>query len=366
MINVPDPSTAQLNRYFTVEFVKQLRSKLAEGGVASFSLLAGVDYYGAEARQISSIFYRTLESAFANVLIVPGIKNYYLASDRPLRIDIAQMVQERGLQNVYVNSYYLDDALLKQRSDDLLQGLAPAGVLNRDFAPVAYCRQISYWLSYFHFSLWWIGGALLLLSFWTARDLNPISFGMFTGGFSASSLEILLLISFQVIYGYVYQATGLIITLFMAGLAAGAALGKKKSNRIRVEHFIAAQAAVGAYALVLPAILYGLKDSALPDIFIHLIFAVLPFTIALGVGFEFCAASVLRRGEVGRVASELYSIDLVGSAWGALLITTVLLPLLGIAEASIAVASLSFLSAAITFFTRKRYASAAYNERVYV
>jgi uncharacterized membrane protein YGL010W len=45
-----------------------------------------------------------------------------------------------------------------------------------------------------------------------ALMLDRIDIGMVSGGFTTSSLEIILLVSFQIIYGYLYQAIGLIIT----------------------------------------------------------------------------------------------------------------------------------------------------------
>jgi len=55
------------------------------------------------------------------------------------------------------------------------------------------------------------------------------------------------------------------------------------------------------------------------------------------------------------VASELYGIDLIGSAVGALLVTVILIPLLGIIRVSFVIGGLSFVSAIIALLNRKRY-----------
>lgn len=354
LVNVPDPVTAQINRYYTVEFLRQLKMKLNAEAVVSFSLLPSVDYQGAEARLLSSIMNNTLRTAFKNVLIVPGLRNYYLASDAPLDIEITRRIEQRHIANSYVNSSYVDDLSLRQRSDAMVRDLSGRTVLNRDFAPIAYYRQLMYWLSSLQFSPWIPGGVLIVLLALVTAKLNTISFGLFTGGFAASSMELLLLISFQILYGYVYQATGLIITLFMAGLAAGSFYGQKRSRPFGVPGFIGTQCAIGVYCLLLPIVLLILKGAHLGDFIIHAIFVLLTFAVAALVGLQFSIASALRRGKIESVASELYSIDLIGSAIGALVVSTFLVPLLGIAKVSLVVASLSLLSAVVTTLNRNR------------
>jgi len=72
IINLPDPATAQLNRFYTLEFFGELKHVLNEGAVVSISLLPAAEYQGSEARRLSSILAMTLHHVFANVLIVPA------------------------------------------------------------------------------------------------------------------------------------------------------------------------------------------------------------------------------------------------------------------------------------------------------
>jgi hypothetical protein len=99
--------------------------------------------------------------------------------------------------------------------------------LNKDFEPASYYRQIVYWLSYFRANLWPLAVIVAVLLFIVTIRLNSVSAAIFTGGFAASSLEILLLFAFQILYGYVYQMIGVIVALFMAGLAVGSHLAKR-------------------------------------------------------------------------------------------------------------------------------------------
>jgi spermidine synthase len=355
LINVPDPGTAQINRYYTVEFLSQLKKKLAPGAVICLSLLPSVDYLGPEARQVSSVLFNTLKTSFRNVLIVPGSKNYFLASDQPLDINISARIKARGLNTVYVNSYYVDDESLRQRSEEITKSLLPQAPVNRDFTPIAYYRQLLYWLSAFQFSPWILGGIVVLILGIVLAKVNTISLGMFTGGFAATSMEVLILVSFQVIYGYVYQATGLIITIFMAGLAVGSLYGQRRSNRVAVRSFIVVQCATGIYSILFPFVVSMFKDSSVSEWVIHAIFLLLTFVIAALIGFEFCVAVRLQKGDIQSVASGLYGIDLVGSALGALLVSILLLPLFGIVKSSMIIGVLCLGSAAVTIADRKRW-----------
>jgi spermidine synthase len=359
LINVPDPSTARVNRYYTVEFFQDLKRRLNKDAVVSVGLLTTADYWGTEALRISSIIYNTMKTSFRNVLIIPGGKNYLIASDNDVGINIAGMVEERGLDNLYVNKYYLDDRTLRERSGNIMDNLDRDAMLNKDFSPVAYYRQLRYWMSYFRFNHWtlaFLGLAILVLS---ALRMNTVSFGLFTGGFASASIEVVLLIAFQVIYGYVYHVTGLIITIFMGGLAAGALYRHKILARADITNYTAVQFGIGVYCVILPFLLLLLKSAATHYFLIHSAFFVLTFFMAAMVGMEFSIASRLRGGTFSSVASELYGVDLLGSAVGALWVTTYLIPLLGITNVCFIVASLSFLSGINSFINRKRYPEAA-------
>jgi predicted membrane-bound spermidine synthase len=79
----------------------------------------------------------------------------------------------------------------------------------------------------------------------------------------------------------------------------------------------------------------------------------LTFVIAVLVGAEFSVASDLRQGKPQRVASELYGVDLIGSALGALLVAVVLIPMLGIIAASVIPGLLSLSMAFVALVQRR-------------
>jgi spermidine synthase len=355
LINLPSPSTAQLNRYYTVDFFKELKYKLNGGAVVSLGMLENVDYLGEEAREINSVMYNTIKASFQNVLIVPGMKNYFLASDSTLRIDIAHQIAARGIPTVYVNKYYIDDEILSQRSVEIHKTLEASAAFNEDLNPISYYHQVRYWLSQFE-SGWWITaiGAIIFMLV-VIKNMDIITAGMFTGGFSASSTEIILLISFQVIYGYVYQMLGIIIMIFMGGLAVGSMYRHKFVANADINTYAGVQLSITLYSMILPLFLICLKTVTLSPAVIHVVFFLPTFIIGLLIGIEFSVAAKIQKGSVATIAQQLYGIDLFGSAIGALLTTAFLIPLLGIIKVCYVIAALNLVSGSIAFLNRKNY-----------
>ena len=355
LVNVPDPGTAQINRYYTIEFLRELKKILSPGGVVEISLLPSTEYLGGEGRAVSSVLFATLRSCFHHVIIVPGTRNFFISSDRDLNTGIGRMVSERGISNTYVNEYYIDDQMMAERSGAIERSLSPDAALNSDFTPVAYYRQLLYWLSYFKFDPLLAAAVLAVVIAAITGRLSVIRLGMFTGGFAASALEVVLLVTFQALFGYLYRATGIIITAFMAGLALGAFLGGRMQIARDVRSFVVVQWCVAAYAIILPFVLRGLQGSEPGEILTYLAFLGLTIIVALLTGFEFAVATYLQRGALSSVASSLYGIDLIGSAFGALIVSAYLIPLLGIIRVSYAVALMVMGSSIVTLSKRKQF-----------
>ena len=76
---------------------------------------------------------------------------------------------------------------------------------------------------------------------------------VFASGFAASGLEIVLLLAFQILYGSVYQQLGIIVTVFMAGLAAGAFGMSRTDVHIRSATGLEARSTLLLGAAVIPA-----------------------------------------------------------------------------------------------------------------
>ena len=207
-------------------------------------------------------------------------------------------------------------------------------------------------MSHFRFNYWILGAvALVLLSFILAR-MNTVNLGLFTTGFTSSSIELLIIISFQIIYGFVYHITGIIITIFMAGLALGATWQEKIFKKTNLENYRKFQFSIALISLILPWLILSLKILNLPAFLVYLVFFLVTLTISVLAGAQFSLASRLHQDKIANISAGIYSVDLLGSAIGAFLVAVLLFPMLGLVKVCIFLAGINLISGFLTF--RKR------------
>jgi spermidine synthase len=357
LINVPAPSSLQVNRYYTLEFLAEARHHMNPGAVISFSLPSGGDYVSRQAGLLNSVLWNTLKTYFKNVLVVPGGRNYFLASDAPLSIDIPSLVRERGIETDYVNGFYLDAEQLRERSAGITPkdspGLAEPEV-NRDFHPVAAWYHVSWWMSLFNLKPLAVLLFFLAVMVFMAVTLNPMSTGLFTAGFTLASTEMILVFALQVLCGYLFQAVGALIMVFMLGLAAGSGMspGKKTGNSLGSYRLL--QVLTGLLALAVPLILHGLSLAGTGDIPVMAVIAVLAFSMAFITGREYTLATLLSGKTVTKTVASTYSAELFGSAAGAFAVALFLIPAIGIIRTGVLLALLNFISAGSLYFLKSK------------
>ncbi len=351
LVNVPDPSTAQINRFYSSEFFASVKRVLEKDGVMSVSLASSADYLSPQSRSVRSVLLSTLKKHFGGVVLVPGSRDFFLASDGPLRLDFARLAAERKTGNTYVNEYYLDDRVLRERSASIMGELDSTASINTDLSPISYHLQQGYWLSQFEVGYWAVIALCVgALAVFVSR-LDGVSAGIFSGGCTAASVEVLLLTAFQAAYGYVYEAAGLLIGLFMAGLAAGALLAARVFGHPSMRIYGALQGGLAVCVVLLPGLLVAAAGMAFPDVIGEGVFSAAMFVLATLVGAEFSLAASLRSGDAGKTASSLYGIDLAGSSIGALAVSALLIPVLGMVAVCLVLAAVNALTAGWAFLS---------------
>jgi spermidine synthase len=348
ILDLPDPSTFQLNRFYTAEFFASVKRILAPGGVLGFGLGRYENYVSPELARLLSSAQRTARSAFAQVRMIPGGRVYFLATDGPLDLDIAARLEQRGLVTQFVNRHYLAAALAGDRLADLDRAVAQPADLNTDFNPVLYYYSLRHWLSQFALPSGLLGAALVVaLAVYLVR-LPAVPRVLFASGFAASALEVVLLLVFQIFYGSLYQQVGLVVTVFMAGLAMGAWQAARcavAAPAMRALRWLAC--AVAAFAALLPLVLPRL--SGLGDIAGQGAMLLITFLLAAVVGAQFPLAVAASPGEATRVAARLFSADLTGAALGALLVSAWLIPVAGITMVCLLTAGLNLAAAGLAW-----------------
>jgi len=337
IFNLPAPSTLQTNRFYTFEFFVLVKKKLSQGAVISFGIPSPPNYMNNEAVDLNSSLYNTLKKVFQNVIILPGEKNYFLASDATLTYAIAREVQDKKIENRYVNRFYIDDTLLKMRGETILSAINTDSEINQNLKPVLYRQQLAYWLSYFTGKYWIMAIIALSFTMFVFFKGSSSSQAMFITGFSASGLEILLLFGLQVFFGNIYLLTSFIITGFMLGLAVGSFYGISFKNDPEKEYISTTQIVIAIFSAVMGLLLFSPKMAEFAPPVIYSLYIISIVIIGGLTGFQFTQVSKNRKGSYAEISGKTYSYDLIGSALGALVVALFLVPNLGIFASAIAI-----------------------------
>ncbi len=356
IVDLPDPSTSQLNRYYTAGFFAEARRALRPGGVLSFGLGHYENFVGPELARLLASARRTLGGAFRQVVMVPGGRVFFLASDEALTLDVAGRLEAIGIHPRLVNRNYLQAMLSPDRLADIDRAVALPAAPNTDGNPVLYYYELRRWLSQFGEVSAFLGAILALALAAYFVCLGPSPRVIFAAGFAASGLEIVLLLGFQMLYGSLYQQVGLIMSIFMAGLAAGAwTAGRAAPGPFPVRRLSAAGLAVALLAAAIPVVLHvsaGLAAAARTEFLGRGLIQLATFLLAALVGAQFPLAAAAGEPEPGTMAARLFSADFAGAALGAFLVSSILVPLIGVTAVCLLTAGLNAAAAALAWRVR--------------
>ncbi len=349
---VPDPSTCQVNRFFTLEFFTAARDHLAPDGVFSLALGHYENYMSDELASMLATGYRTLRQVFPRVVMVPGRRVIFLASSGGLRTDIGEPLGAEGIAVEYLTPGYLLDILNPGRLADLERAVEADAPLNTDLDPVLYYLHLRYWMSHFGEGLEVPAGILaVLLGIYLFR-IRAVPFAVFSAGFSASALEVVILLVFQAWYGSVYERLGMLITTFMAGMVAGAWCVQQRRRARKRGRLAGVAVALAVFATALPFLFKGIQALEAGVGWGQWALALLIFCLAALVGAQFVIAAHVSFDRVAATAARTYSADLVGACAGACLVSGLLIPLAGVTTVCLVTAGLNLVAGSVIIFRR--------------
>jgi spermidine synthase len=381
ILDLPDPQTAQLNRFYTAEFFRSASEHLATGGLLALQLRASEDYISPERAEFLRCIQRTLREVFPYVDEIPGETIHFFGALQPgLLSDDPQLLisrlKARNLQTLYVREYFIPFRMMPDRMAQVRDMLrpSPATPVNRDFEPIAYYFDIVLWSAQFKlgYSHWFQAAAhiaftrivvgtlavllllAVLLAYVPARERGArasAAFCMAATGFTLMSLQIFLLLAFQSVYGYVYHQLAILIAMFMAGIALGTWLGIRSvrssghlpslvtvpaSSPFRAIAVIQFFLALSGPALIFLVRLLSQTSSGTATLLTaQFIFPALAVLGGMLGGYQFPVATEMYLGDsspkasVGTGVGVLYALDLFGGCVGALLLSTYLIPVFG-------------------------------------
>jgi predicted membrane-bound spermidine synthase len=374
LLLVPDPSTALLNRYHTVEFFRDLSRVMRPPGVLMTSVTASVHYFGKEMLDHVGTLHRTLREVFPDVRMVPGERSIVLASlvSGTLTLDpeiLARRMESRRLHDPFFPpeafSYWLQANQIRLWGDALKDYEGP---VNRDAFPLSYLNYLlvwelisgekSGWATLARFKGLRFGWLLLvltgvILAYVLAPGRGRTRRSRLTvlclTGFTGMAQEILCLYVYQAVQGYLYSRIGVIIALFMAGLAGGGWLGWQcltRGGRGPSRALLWDQGLLLLLCLAVPLgwvpAFFRASGPSWGEWTVGAAVGAWMLLAGVGTGAAFpllCERLGNGTGPAARVAGQAGAADHLGAALGALLPATLIVPLFGLAHTGLFLAA---------------------------
>lgn len=393
LIGLSKPQDLSTNRFFTGEFFSSVKNRLNQDGIMAFWLPGSLVYLSQELKDINACIFKALRAVFDFVRIIPGDYNIFLASSCRDILDIdAALISQRISDKVVstevegpsrridygiLNPSYVSYRLDKKWVDWFMLALNDAKIdANSDLKPVAVYQMLILWnkkfspfLSYLLVAFRYLDLKIIfafvvclsLLLFCLFRSSGKRKFALVyniaTTGFFAMLINLVLIFSFQIFYGYLYYRIGILISAFMAGIALGSIVMSysrlKAKNTLRLFFLLEVMIIIFSYAVAFiinrfPGLLYSYS----------LIFLPLFFVCGLLAGLEFPLASKIfmdKEGRIGEVLGLLYGSDLIGGLLAGILAGAILLPVLGIFNTCMLVIMLKLSSLILLYLSKPSY-----------
>jgi len=388
IVNLPEPYTIQLNRFYTKEFFNTVQKRLNEGGVFSLSLVSSENVIGDILSEFLSIILKTLQNEFLESIIIPGNVNHFISANKEGVLTenyntLISRLKNRDITNHYINEYYLPFRLAKDRIEYIKGAIEPdkVSVINSDFEPIAYYYDLLLWSTHFSNSFkeiflglksisnYYYYLIILVCSFiviifclFSGRRIQAgIPFSVAVVGFTGIALELILIFGFQIIYGYIYYEISILLACFMVGLCLGSyyALRIFRKTENVYNKFVLTQGFIAIIPLVIFLFLRGapvINSQFLNFLISKLFFPFLVMTCGFLGGLHFTLSNnIFLKGKQKINFGILYAVDLIGSCLGALLVTSILIPLIGINKINLFICYFNGVALLVLFIIMKRH-----------
>jgi hypothetical protein len=381
VIRLPQPNLLVLSRYFETFFMELLYGALHEKGVVSFAFTGGENYLSETNAGIGGILLNELGNKFKYVVLQPGEKSYFFASN------YNEITTEPSVLRARLNSF----------SNDVIKSF-PSNYLDIVYDPLRIEQQMEKYRNAWGkianvssnnraFAVDFLFSTALTIKKTTGKTISPLMliencylvlaaimvlitlfFGIsgvitirsqrhqqlagaycsadkmlgnimicvyvFNGSAIIIALNVLLLISFQIEYGSLFLYFGLLLTIFMTGMLLGG---------ISAEFCRTITLVTAIFLIIVVAVIWWwLLTYQWGSIVYILLNGVLGW---IGGIFLPRAASIFRQrnGNAGVTAGWLIMADYAGGACGGIISGIILIPLFGINMSLLAVIYIAVL-----------------------
>ena len=385
-IGLPPPQDLQTNRLFSSEFFSIAKGKMNADGIIVLTLPGSLTYISPELKALNGCISETLKAVFRSVRIIPGDTNLYLASDsrkleRVTSAEIVKRFEDRKIKTSLFTKGYLEFRLHEQWLKWFFEPTGRKEVrINSDFRPIGVFFSLSYWnalfspslaeifksferfslqISIFFIILWTL---LMSLVFVKRPSLSGqfVPYAIFTTGLAGMIFNLAIIFTFQTFYGYLYHQIGLLIAIFMFGVALSSFYMSRHLEGIeRDSHlFLKMEIVIILFSFLFPFVLSVLPrylERTALSLLVYPLFLIMSFLSGACIGLQFPLASKIylalpgKKRTVGHTAGVLYGADLLGGFLGGLFGGILLLPVLGLKESCFMMGLVKMSSLALLF-----------------
>ena len=368
-LGLSSPQELQTNRLFSSEFFSIAKRKMNPGGIIILTLPGSLTYISPELKDLNGCILDTLKSVYQYVRIIPGDTNLYLASgssqlEKVTAEELTKRLERRKIKTRLFTKPYIEYRLHERWLKWFLHSMERKGVyINSDFRPLGVFFNLVYWNALFSPYLtgifkWFEGLSLkltltliaiitLFISAIFIRrpyiSIYSLPYAIFTSGITDMMLGLAIIFTFQTFYGYLYHQIGLLVTIFMVGVALSSLYITQRLESIKRDSslFLITELWIICFSFILPFVFsipsYHIEKTTV-YVLLYVTFLIMSFLCGTLVGLQFPLATKIylrassKRGVFGETAGLLYGADLFGGFFGGLLGGVVLLPILGLKE----------------------------------
>lgn len=391
-IGLSAPQELQTNRLFSSEFFSIAKRKMNRDGIIVLTLPGSLTYISPELRDLNRCILDTLKGVYRNARIIPGEVNLYLASDSENLMKVTSeaiitRLGERKIKTSLFTKSYIEYRLHERWLNWFLKSIEGKRIhINSDFRPLGVFFNLSYWSALFSPYLTgifkWFEGlsiqitiilptllTLILSAIFTRRpplSRYAVPYAIFTSGLADIIFDLAIIFAFQTLYGYLYHQIGLLITVFMVGIALSSFFITQRLDRIKNDSilFLKTELLIIFFSLLLPFVLSIPShhlEKTIVYVLLYIAFLTMSFLCGVLVGLQFPLATKIylnaysKEGIVGQTAGLLYGADLFGGFFGGLLGGVLLLPILGLKETCFMMAMIKISSGILFLLFMKIY-----------
>ncbi|MDP2167302.1 MAG: hypothetical protein Q8J64_03095 [Thermodesulfovibrionales bacterium] len=356
VLNTGEPSNANINRLYTVDFFNEAAAALKHGGMITLSLPVSHGYVGRRMKMSNGAVYNSMKAVFKHVEATTEEYGRLFASMSPVETAPDALMKRfdgMSISAEYFHGHIFEDAFSPLRAGQYKARLGSSGEINTDMRPSAYLYNLMLWaeahggrflepalsLSRKGIMLIFAGGLALAGLAVFRRKKRTLYYSAFGTGYAAMAASMAIILSFQAKEGYVYEAIGLITASFMAGIALGAPL----PSRLKMKNPLA--------GLIFFEVISALFCFSLPFLFAsETLYYILSAGAGALTGCVFGTLTLSMEIEPREAGGRLYAVDLIGSFSGSLLAAIIFIPLIGIRGAVMTAALVKTVSAVLAAF----------------